>query len=107
MPQFIIVYFGGEQPASPEEGKQHQEKYRAWLASLGDRAISPANPLKNTRTINADGQVSHQSSSTMSGYTIIEVDSIDSALATGQACPFLEIGGSLEVSELTDMSSCQ
>jgi len=107
MPQFIIVYFGGKQPATPEEGKQHQEKYRAWLGSLGDRAISPANPLKNTRTINPDGRVTSENTSTMSGYTIIETDSIDSALSISKACPFLEIGGTLEVSELIDMSSKQ
>ena len=107
MPQFILVYFGGNPPATPEEGKQHQEKYRAWLASLGNSAISPANPLKNTQRINAKGQISQENISTMSGYTIIEADSMDSALSTGKACPFLEIGGSLEVSELIDMSNCQ
>jgi hypothetical protein len=38
------------------------------------------------------------------GYTIIEADSMDAALSMARACPFLEIGGSLEVSELVQMS---
>ena len=104
MSTFIIVYFGGDQPASPEEGKQHQQKYITWLGSLGERAISPANPIKDTRTINPAGQVTHENSSTMSGYTIIEADSIERAVSVGKSCPFLEIGGSLEVSELINMS---
>ena len=52
-----------------------------WLNSLGESAVSPANPLKNTSTVNPDGSVSAGGTSTMSGYTIIEADSIEAALA--------------------------
>ena len=104
MPQYMITYLGGDQPSTPEEGKQHFEKYKAWLASLGDSAISPANPLKNTNTINPDGTVTAGSTTTMSGYTVVEADSIEDALIMAKACPFLDIGGSLEVSELIQMS---
>jgi hypothetical protein len=41
----------------------------------------------------------------MSGFTIIEVANMEEALAITKACPFLEIGGSLEVSELVQMPS--
>lgn len=78
-------------------------KYRAWLSSLGDAAISPANPIKNTNTVNPDGSVSTGGSSSMTGFTIIEADSDDAALSIAKACPFLEIGGTLEVSELMQM----
>ena len=104
MPQYMITYLGGNQPSTPEEGKQHFEKYKAWLASLGDSAISPANPLKNTNTVNSDGTVTTGSTTTMSGYTVVEADSIEDALEMAKACPFLDIGGSLEVSELIQMS---
>ncbi|MFT5085347.1 MAG: hypothetical protein ACI9Y1_003406 [Lentisphaeria bacterium] len=40
----------------------------------------------------------------MSGYTIIESESMEQALAIAKACPFLDIGGSLEVFELIQMS---
>ena len=103
MPQYVIVYLGGDRPSSPEEGKQHMAKYREWLSSLGDSAVSPANPLKNTSTINSDGTVTTGSTTSMSGYTIIEADSMEAALSIAKGCPFLDIGGSLEVSELIQM----
>ena len=103
MPRYVIVYLGGDQPSSPEEGKQHMSKYRAWLSSLGDSAISPANPLKNTSTVNSDGTVTTGGATSMSGFTIIEADSMEAALSIAKACPFLDIGGSLEVSELIKM----
>jgi len=103
MAQYIIAYLGGNQPSSAEEGKQHFEKYKEWLSSLGESAVSPANPLKNTSTVNPDGSVSSGSISSMSGFTIIESETMEKALEIAKACPFLEIGGSLEVSELMQM----
>ena len=103
MTQYAIVYLGGDQPSDPEEGRQHFSKYMDWLSSLGEAAVSPANPLKDTTTVNPDGTVTTGGTSTMSGYTIIETDSMETALEIAKACPFLDIGGSLEVSELIQM----
>ena len=99
----MITYLGGDKPSSPEEGKQNMSKYRAWLSSLGDSAVSPANPLKDTSTVNSDGTVTTGSTTSMSGFTIIEADSMEAALLIAKGCPFLDIGGSLEVSELIQM----
>ena len=103
MAQYIITYLGGNQPSSSEEGKQHFAKYKEWLDSLGDSAVSPANPLKGTSIVNPDGTITTGSKTSMSGFTIIEADSMEAALLIAKACPFLDIGGSLEVSELMQM----
>ncbi len=103
MPQYILVYLGSDHPTEPEESKQNFAKYKEWLASLGVSVISPANPFKDTRTVNSDGSVTTGSTTAMSGYTIIEADSMDAALEMAKACPFLDIGGSLEVAELVEM----
>jgi hypothetical protein len=103
MSQYIITYLGGDQPTSPEKGKQHFAKYQEWLNSLGDSAVSPMNPFKNTHTVKPDGSVTTGSSTKMSGYTIIEAESMDAALEISKACPFLDINGTLEVSEMMQM----
>jgi hypothetical protein len=103
MPRYIMIYMGGDQPSSPEQGQRHFARYREWLSALGDAAISPANPLGPTSTVNPDGSVSAGGSTSMSGYTIVQADSMDAALAMAKSCPFLDIGGSLEVSELMRM----
>ena len=92
MPKYAIVYLGGDLPSSPEEGKRHFAKYKEWLSSLGDSAVSPANPFKNTSTVNPDGTVTTGSTTSMSGYTIIEADSMETALEIAKAYPFLVIG---------------
>ena len=103
MAQYLIVYLGGDQPASPEQGKKHFARYMEWLASLGDAVVSPANPLKDTCTINPDGSVQAGGTSTMSGFSIVEADSMEVAQEIGRTCPFLAMNGRLEVSELIQM----
>lgn len=103
MPDYMITYLGGNKPSSPEEGKQHFSKYMEWLSSLGESAVSPANPLKDTSTVNPDGSVTAGGTTTMSGFTIIRADSMEAAMSVAKTCPFLDIGGSLEVSELVPM----
>ena len=104
MSQYIIVYIGTPKPSTPEENQQHMSKYKAWLSSIGDSVVSPANPIKNTNTVNPDGSVTSGGASSMSGFTIIEAESEEAALSIARACPFLDVGGSLEVSELIKMS---
>ena len=103
MAQFMLTYLGSPKPSSPEEGQKHMVKYKEWLGSLGNAAISPANPLKNSKTVNPDGSVSDGGKTTMSGFTLIEAESEEAALSIAQSCPYLEIGGSLEVSEVMKM----
>jgi hypothetical protein len=103
MTQYVFVYLGGNHPSNPEEANKHFKKYMEWLASLGDAVISPTIPLKDTHTVSSDGAIMEGGSSAMSGFSIIEAESIEAALSIAQACPFLEIGGSLEVSELMQM----
>jgi hypothetical protein len=105
MKQFVFVYLGGNQPSSPEEANKHFAKYMEWLTSLGDSVVIPTIPLKDTSTVSPDGAIREGGSSAMSGFSIIKADSIEAALAIAQACPFLEIGGSLEVSELMQMTT--
>ena len=104
MPQYIFVYLGGEYPASPEEGQKHFEKYHPWLTSLGDAVVSPAIPFKDTHTVQADGKASPGSVTAMSGMSIISMGSMEDAVAAAQSCPFLDINGTLEISEMIEMS---
>ena len=103
MARYVIVYLGGDKPASPEDGKKHFAKYQEWLASLGASAVSPMNPLKNTNAIASDGSITEGSTIKMSGYTIIEANGAEAALQMAKTCPFLDIGGTIEVSELMQM----
>jgi hypothetical protein len=104
MPKYMLTYLGGDQPASPEEGQKHFAKYKAWLSDLGDAIVSPANPLKSTCIVTPNGDVTEGNKTNMSGFTVVQADSMESALEMAKSCPFLKINGSLEVSEMIEMN---
>ncbi len=104
MPNYMISYLGSPKPMSPQEGQQHMAEYKQWMASLGESLLSPANPLKNTHVINSAGALSAGSATTMSGYSLIQAESYDAALLVVRDCPYLKVGGSLELSEIVEMS---
>jgi len=103
MPQYIFIYLGGDYPADPEEGKKHFGQYQEWLSTLGDAVISPAIPFKDTHTIHPDGTIDPGTTTLMSGMSIMKFESMQIALAAAKACPFRDINGTLEVSEMIEM----
>lgn len=103
MSKFILTYLGGDQPSSQEEAKKNFTEYKKWLESLGKSIISPMNPFKNTHTIAPDGTVINKSTTKMSGFTIIETETIEKAIEYTKSCPFLNINGHIEVSKLVEM----
>ena len=97
MPQFILTYHGGSQPATPEEGKAHPARYMAWMREL-DMVVGQQ-PLKNTAVLGAD-----QIGAPMMGYSILNAADLDEALAIAEKCPFLEMeNATMQVSELVVM----
>ena len=103
MSRYIMTYFGGDQPETPEERQHHFQKYQEWLGSLGEAVVSPMNPFRDTVTINPDGSTAPGSKTTNTGYTVLEAGSVEEAVEMVKSCPFLDIGGTLEVSELVQM----
>lgn len=103
MTQYVFVYLGGSQPDSPEEANKHLAKYTEWLTSLGDSLVIPTIPLKDTTTVSPDGTIREGGSNAMSGFSIIKAESMEAALSIAKDCPFLDIGGTLEVSEMMQM----
>lgn len=104
MPQYIFIYLGGDYPNNPEEGKKHFEEYQGWLSALGDAVVSPAIPFKDTHTVHPDGKTEQGTTTLMSGMSILKFESMGVALEAANSCPFLKINGTLEVSEMIEMS---
>ena len=103
MNHYVISYLGGDQPATPEEGKAHFANYQKWLADLGEAAVKPMVPYNNTHTIHADGSVTEGSTVAMTGHTVVQAKTIEEAIEMAKTCPFLELNGKLEVAEMVQM----
>lgn len=103
MSNYIIAYYGGKKPESPEEGNTQMAKWKTWIGDLGDAVVNPGSPMGMSKIVSSSGVSDDDGSNTMSGFSIVKADSFDSALDMAKACPFLETGGTLKVAELMEM----
>lgn len=105
MPNFVFVYHGGNIDTNmpPEEGKKHQEKFIAWVKNLGSDAVKPATPLGPTKMVSPEGISDGGGPNPISGFSVIKAADLDAAVELAKTCPFLDIGGTIGVSEEMSM----
>ena len=101
MTQYVLAYIGGNHPTDPEEGAKHRADWMAWVEGLGDAVVNPGTPRSGTQSVTSGGVSA--SSSTMSGFSIVEADSIEAAIEMAKSCPFLDIDGTIDVSQVMQM----
>ncbi len=102
MSNYIIAYHDGKEPESPEEGAKHMAKWKAWI-SLGDAVVNPGTPLGKPKIVSSSGVSDDGGSNPLTGFSIVKADSMDAALKMAKECPFLEVGGTIEVAEVMEM----
>ena len=102
MPNYIFAYHGGKMPESPEEVEKLMAKWKAWMGGLGDALVNPGNPVGMSKTVSADGVTDDGGSNPLSGFSIVEADSMDGALEMAKGSPHLETG-TIEVAEVKEM----
>lgn len=103
MPQFVFAYHGGKAPESPEEGEKVMAQWQAWFAAMGDAVVDGGAPVGMSSTVSASGVTGDGGANPISGYSIIQADSIEAACEHAKGCPMLADGGSVEVAERMEM----
>lgn len=104
MAEFIITYRGGSQPATPEEGAAHMQRWKEWLGDLGDAVVNPGTPLGKSKLVTSDAVVDDFPDA-LTGFSVVEAADMDAALVIAKACPFLEMdNSSVEVAQVMSMN---
>jgi hypothetical protein len=98
MANYLLTYYGGGMPDSPDETAQVMQAWTAWFTELGDALVDGGNPTSGSRAISPDGSVM-DATMAPTGYSIIKADSLDAAVTAAKGCPVLAGGASIVVSE--------
>lgn len=102
MTDYVLIYHGGKKPETPEAGKKFMERWKAWSDGLGDAWVNRGSPVGMSKTVSADGVSDGGGSNPISGYSVVQADSLDAAVKLAQGCPHVE-HGTIEVAEAMDM----
>ena len=101
MAKFVLLYSGGSMPESEAEYAAVMQAWEAWYTQLDGAVVDPGDPFTPTaKSIASNGRVSDGPVGGMAtGYTIIQADALDAAVAMAKGCPILKAGGQISVYE--------
>jgi hypothetical protein len=103
MKSFVFAYYGVPKFDTPADGKQHMAKWKAWVDGLGAALTDPGKPVAAPKNVSARGISDRAGSDRFTGYSVIQADSMEAALAMAQECPHIE-HGTIDVAEIMPMS---
>ena len=103
MPNFMIAYYGGDQPNSKEEGMAQMAKWKAWVDDLGDTIVNPGTPFPASKIVTSSSVEDDNDPNSMKGFAVIKADTIEAAVEIAKSDPFLENGGTIRVSQMMEM----
>ena len=104
MPKFIFAYHGGKMPETEEEGARVMAEWMAWFEQMGPAVVDGGNPVGPSSTVHPDGTISSDGGSNpLSGYSLVDADNIEAAIALAKDCPIFRAEGSVEVAEAIEM----
>lgn len=104
MANFMIAYHGGKQPSSKEEGMANMAKWKAWVESLGENVVNPGTPLTDSKNVTSSGVKEDDDPNAMKGFAVVKAESIAAAVEIAKSDPFLEMDGTIRVSEMMEMA---
>lgn len=99
MPKFVFAYHGSKRPENPP---QHMARWKAWVDGLGKAFVNPGVPVSKSKTVSSDGVTDGGGSNPLAGFSVVEADNMDAAIAIAKRCPHLDIG-TIEVAEAMEM----
>lgn len=103
MAKYLLAYHGGRMAETDEERNAVLAAWGEWFQRAGGAIKDPGNPVGQTRTINNGSVEQGGGNNPVSGYSILEAETIDKAVELAKGCPVLQSGGSIEVAETFDV----
>lgn len=102
MTNYLLVYHGGSEPSTSEEGQAVMQAWMGWMGGLGSSLVDGGNPIGRAWTLSKDGTEETGGSNPATGYSVISAESMQAALEMAQKCPHLAAGGTIEICETID-----
>ena len=97
MGKYVLAYKGGKMAETDEEREAAMNAWGSWFGGLGPAVVDAGNPFAGSTAVGGD------STSGLTGYSILSADSLDAASKLAEGCPVLTNGGAVEVYEVLEV----
>ena len=104
MSKYIFGYHGRAITADTAPQDQAvMAAWRQWFGNMGPALVDIGNPAGPSQVLAGNGSISKPTGVGLTGYSIVEADTMETAMKLAQGCPIFAAGGSIEVAELMPM----
>lgn len=87
MGKYVVIYTG--LPAEDTDIEAVEAAWTCWFQELGAAVIDAGHPFGPCKTVSTDGSVSDGGSLKLTGYSILQAESLDAAAEMVKKCPGL------------------
>jgi len=98
MAKFIFTYRQRADYVPSQTDLNVVSPWTNFFEGIGSSVVEPGQPVFERAALGEVG-----SSTKLAGYSIVEADSLDAALALARGCPAIEQGGGVEVGVLAEL----
>jgi len=102
MAKFLYVYYGGKMETDPEKQKESMDAWMKWFGGLGKAVVDAGNPTMPGKMVTKAGS-KDISGDSITGYSVVQADSLDAALKIAKGSPQLTAGGQIAVYSIMEM----
>jgi YCII-related domain len=96
MSTYVLTY---RAPRDYQPGNRAEmAAWQTWFEQLGDALLDAGNPVFSRTTIGA-----MTNDTDLGGYSLVTAGSLDEAVRLAHGCPFMALGGGVEVGEITPL----
>jgi hypothetical protein len=103
MGKYLLAYRGGGVAESEAERDAAMAAWGAWFTALGSAVADMGAPFAGSAAVTKDGAVSAGGAAELTGYSVLEAESLSAATDYAKSCPLLASGGSIDVYEAHEM----
>jgi hypothetical protein len=102
MANFVLAYKGGSMAETPEAQEAAMKAWGDWFGTLGSAVVDMGAPFGASTAVQSDTSTGTPIAG-LSGYSILQADSLELAAKLAGGCPVLAGGGTVEVYEAIAM----
>ncbi|MFN7731966.1 MAG: YciI family protein [Pirellula sp.] len=107
MAKFMLIYRDPSEPRtqpSAEEMQAFLALWGEWFQKFGPKILDGGDALLPTgRVVHPDGNIANgpyvEAKEMIGGYSVVEAEHYEAAVAIAKECPIIQVGGAIEVRE--------
>jgi hypothetical protein len=104
MGKYLLAYRGGAMARTEAEQQAQMAAWGDWFGKLGSAVSDMGAPFAGSAAVSSSGAVNDGVTSGLSGYSVVEADSLSAATDYAKECPLLSDGGAIDVYEAHSMA---